>query len=341
MINENDIARRTILNQSALALDPEQEVNRIVHFLRETIHHRFHHQGAVVGISGGVDSSVVLSLCVRAIGPERVIGVLMPEKDSASESTPLALELAEGLGVQTEIEDITGALEGLGCYRRRDEAVKKLVPEFESDWHIKIILSGNLLEQETLNFYTLVVTDPQGNEIRKRLPPNLLAQILAASNFKQRVRMNMLYYHAELRRFCVIGTANKNEHELGFFVKHGDGGVDLNPIVHLFKSQVFQLADYLGIPEKIRSRTPTTDTFPGAGSQEEFFYRIPYHVLDSIWSGYEQNAPLEEIAKALSLNTEQVQRVIDDIIRKKRATKFLRTIPVRIDDGLSDLSSGS
>lgn len=335
MVENRPIQESQKLSREALALNPEQEIEQIVYLLQETIHHRFGHKGAVVGISGGIDSSLVLALCVRALGSQHVLGLLLPEKDSSPQSAVLAHELADQFDVQTITEDITGALTALGCYQRRDEAVKRLVPEYEPGWAVRIALPGSLLEQDTLNFFYLIVTDPQGDEIRKRLSPAEYAQIVAASNFKQRTRMSMLYYHAEVRRLCVIGTANKNEYELGFFVKHGDAGVDINPIIHLYKSQVYQLARCLDIPQSIQDRIPTTDTYPGGGSQEEYFFRVPYEILDTVWLGYERNVPPGEIAGILSLTTQQVQRIINDIIRKKHTTAFLRTGAVRLGDGQS------
>lgn len=320
---------------NALNLDAEAETGRIIELLRETVLHKFRRQGAVVGISGGIDSAVVLALCVKAFEPQRVLGVLLPEKESSPDSEALALTLAQCFGVRTVREDISPALDGYGCYRRRDEAVKRVFPQYDSGWNVKIVLPGDLLSQGSLNLFQLVVTDPQGTEYRQRLPLNEYRQIVAASNFKQRTRMTMLYYHAELNNYSVIGTGNKNEHQLGFFVKYGDGGSDVSPIEHLFKTQIFQLARYLNVPEEIQKRTPTTDTYPGAGSQEEFFYRIPFHTLDSIWLGFEQGATKEEISSALGLEAEQVERVIRDIVSKQRATAYLRS-PVLGINSLSE-----
>lgn len=311
-------------SRESLALDLAQETERIVSALEEIVHQKFHKQGAVVAISGGVDSSVVLALCVRAFGPDKVLGLLLPEKESSPESADLAHELAEKFGVQTITEEITPVLEGFGCYQRRNEAVQKVFPQFEPGWKLKIVLPGDLLQQGSLNVFQLVVTDPQGNESRQRLPLNEYRQIVASSNFKQRTRTNFLYYHAELRNYAVIGTPNKNEHELGFFVKYGDGGYDVAPIRHLFKTQVFWLADYLGVPKSISSRPPTTDTYPGGGTQEEFFYRIKFDLLDLIWHGMEIGITNEEIASALSLDVVQVEHVVKDIQQKKRATEYLR-----------------
>jgi len=320
-----------VFNRNSLALDCAQETQRIVDWLQETVLRTFRRQGAVIGISGGIDSSVVLALCVRAFGPERVVGILLPERESSPESADLAHELAAKFGVEAITEEISGALDGFGCYPRRDEAIQRVIPEYQPGWNTKIVLPGDLMERATLNLFHLVVTSPDGVEYRKRLPPHEYRQIVASSNFKQRTRMSMLYYHAELRNYAVIGTAQKNEHDLGFFVKFGDGGSDIGPIQHLYKTQVFQLAAYLGVPESIRQRTPTTDTYPGGGSQEEFFYRIPFETLDTIWLGFERGVSNEEIAAALDLTPEQVSNVINDIISKRNATAYLRTPPVALE----------
>jgi NAD+ synthase len=192
-------------------------------------------------------------------------------------------------------------------------------------------LPGNLLEKETLNIFYLTVTNPAGQEFTKRLPPRQYYQIVAASNFKQRSRMAMLYYHGELRNYAVVGTPNKNEHLLGFFVKHGDGGIDISPIEHLFKTQVYQLARYLEVPEEVQKRPPTSDTYPGGSTQEEFFFRLPFDILDTIWLGYDQGIPNDAIASGLGLTVEQVERVVADIVRKQNTTAYLRAPVFKMD----------
>lgn len=314
-----------------LDINPEIEVNRICGGLHRIVFDQMHKQGGVVGISGGIDSSVVMALVVKALGADRVVGILMPEKESSAESTQLAQDLAMDLGVKTVTECISDALEGFGCYQRRDEAIRRIVPEYhQPGWGAKIVLPPDLLNQDILNLYRLVVTAPDQQEVSKRLPKEEYLQIVAASNFKQRARMSMLYFHAEARNYAVIGTANKNEHDLGFFVKWGDGGADVSPIQHLFKTQIYQLAQYLKIPDEIRTRIPTTDTYPGGCTQEEFFYRIPFNVLDAIWLGYERGVTADEIALGLGLQPEQVARVIADIKSKQRSTNYLRMTPLSI-----------
>jgi NAD+ synthase len=311
-----------------LDLQVSEEITRLSQALRQDTLHRFRRKGVVVGCSGGVDSSVVLALCVRALGPERVVALIMPERESSSESAALAEGWARQLGVRWITEDITAALEGAGAYRRRDEAIQRVFPAFGEGWTSRLSLPGNLLDEPSLNVFSLTVVNPTGEAFRQRLAPSDLWQIIAASNFKQRTRMAMLYYHAEREQFVVAGTANRNEHELGFFVKFGDGGADICPIQHLFKTQVYRLAEALEVPREIRERVPTSDTYSAGSTQEEFFFRLPFSLLDPIWAGWERGVPVSEIADAMGLTPEQVRRVTDDLIRKRRTTEYLRAAPV-------------
>ena len=331
-MSHTTLTKESTFGRYSLELDAAQECDRLVEGLRQHVHQTLRRQGVVLGISGGIDSSVVLALCVKAFGSDRVVALMLPEGESSPDSEMLAQMLADHYGVQTVIkEDISGALEGFGCYHRRNEAIQRLFPDFGPGWGAKIALPGNLLEQNTLNIFHLTVTNPAGEEFTKRLPPAEYYQIVAASNFKQRARMSMLYYHAELRNYAVVGTPNKNEHLLGFFVKHGDGGTDISPIGHLFKTQVYQLARHLDVPEEIQRRTPTSDTYPGGSTQEEFFFRLPFDILDTIWLGYEQGVSNEAIAQGLNLTVEQVERVVADIIRKQRTTAYLRMHTISLD----------
>jgi NAD+ synthase len=314
------------LRDNLLALDPAAETERLVSLLRESIQKVMRRQGAVVGISGGVDSSVVLGLSVKAFGPERVIALMMPEKDSDPETEKYSRIVAQRFGVEPVLENISPVLEGFGCYRRRDEAVGRLFSEYDagSGYKVKIVLPQNLLDEDTLNFFSLTVLTPDGRELTKRLPVKEYFQIVAASNFKQRTRMSMLYYHAELHNYAVVGTSNKNEHGQGFFVKYGDGGVDIQPIVHLFKTQIYQLAEYLGVPAEILNRTPTTDTYSAPSTQEEFFFRLPFETMDLLWAAQEQGCPIAEVAREMDLSEIQVQRAYKDFQRKQRTTEYLR-----------------
>jgi len=327
-------------SRNSLDINPEKETDRIVQALRQHVHQMMHRRGAVLGISGGVDSSVVLALCVRAFGPDNVTALLLPEKDSDPESERLGRLVAGHFGVEPLLEVITPVLDGFGCYPRRDEAIRRLFPEYDDaqGYKAKIVLPQNLLDEDTLNFFSLTIITPQGEEKTRRLPVREYSQIVAASNFKQRTRMAMLYYHAELRNYAVIGTGNKNEHDQGFFVKWGDGGVDIQPIVHLFKTQVYQLAEYLGVPDEIRQRPPTSDTYSAACTQEEFFFRLPFAVMDVLWYAMEHNVPIAEVAQTMGLEEIQVQRAYNDFSRKQRTTDYLRMPPVQLSEPETSLS---
>ncbi len=318
-------------SRNDLKIDPVQETDRIVSFMRQTVGRKLRKRGAVVGISGGIDSSVCLALSVQAFGADRVVGIAMPEADSNPESAVLARRLARQFGVRFIVEDMTAAQVGFGTYRRRDEAIRRVFPEFDPTYKAKIVLPNALEENGVLNVFQLTIISPEGEEKTKRLPPEEYLQIVAASNFKQRSRMAMLYYHAERLNYAVIGTGNKNEHEQGFFVKYGDGGADLKPIAHLFKTQVYQLAEYLEIPEEIRNRPPTTDTYSAECTQEEFFFRVPFEIGDLVWLGMERGVPVPEIARATGLSEAQVENIMRDIRQKIRATEYLRMEPFHLE----------
>lgn len=320
-------------NQNAVDIEPVAETQRITDFLRINVRRGMKRRGAVVGISGGIDSAVVLALSVRAFGAANVTAVMMPDRDSDPLSERLARELAARYGVEPLLEDITHALEGFNCYRRRDDAIRRVFPEYDAakGYKAKIVLPQDLLEAGTFNVYSVTVVKPDGSQETLPLGPKEMLEITAASNLKQRSRMSVLYFHAEARQFAVIGTSNKNEHAQGFFVKHGDGGVDIQAIAHLFKTQVYQLSRHLGVPVEIQRRAPTTDTYSAACDQQEFFFRVPFSTLDPIWYARENQIPVPEVALSMGMPEVQVQRVFDDIEGKQRTTEYLRLSPPMLD----------
>ena len=326
--------KTAIFHRNILEIDPEKEVERIVARLEQDIFHVLKRKGGVMGVSGGVDSAVVLAIAVRVMPTSRLVALLLPERESSPESLLLGREVCHQFGVTPLVEDVSEPLYGFGSYRRRDEAVKEVFPEYDSSYRLKITLPTDLLDSDKLNFYTLTSVSPEGEEKSERLRPSQLRQIVAATNFKQRSRAAMLYYHAELRDFAVIGTPQKNEHDQGFFVKYGDSAMDVQPIGHLYKTQVYQLAEYLDIPEAIRTRPPTSDTYSAASTQEEFFFRLPFELMDLIWYGLVHEIPAEVVASELELEPEQVNRVYADLQRKQRTTNYLRTPPLGLFDEL-------
>lgn len=310
--------------------DVEQTINTLTRGLKENIFSTLKRKGAVIGISGGIDSSVSLALTVKALGSNKVTGIIMPEKDSSPDSKELALKLASKFGVETIEEDITGALDGFGCYRRRDEAVKAVFPEYNPvDFKMKIGINPQSINKNIPAVFYLTIVDKDGNTKSKLLPPNEYLQIVAASNFKQRCRMTMLYYHAERKHYAVVGTPNKHETEQGFFVKHGDGAADVMPIGHLYKTQVYQLAECLDIPHEIIERTPTSDTYSAEQTQEEFFFQLPFREMDLLWYGYEKGYEPLEVASVMNKSVEEIKAIYSNFSRKQKTTSYLRLSPIR------------
>lgn len=316
----------------AMKVSAEEESLRISEWMRQYVFQKFKRQGGVVGVSGGIDSAVTLALAVRALGPDKVTALFMPEQDSNPESQLLAEMVAFRYKVEFVVINITPALEALGCYEHLAGAIRDVFPDYDANRDkVKLVLPNNLLDKPGLNIFSLVLKRSGEPEQRKLLSPRAYLEIVAASNMKQRTRMLTLYFQAEKRNYAVIGTANKNEHDQGFFVKYGDGGADLQPIRHLYKSQVYQLAQYLGIPSQIIERAPTTDTYSAGSTQEEFYFRVPFDLLDKIWLGVELQMSARAIAQDLGLTEEQVERVITDLKQKERTTEYLRTSPVSLN----------
>ena len=318
-------------NKNILLLENvENEIETITNRLREDIHYNLRRNGAVVGISGGIDSSVTLALAVKALGSHRVLGIMLPERDSSPESKNFALKLAQKFNVETIEEDITKSLEGFDCYGRRDEAVASIFPEYNpNEYKMKIGVNKSGLDQKLPPVFTITIIDKQGNPMSKLLPAKEYLQIVAASNFKQRCRMSMLYYHAERLHYAVVGTPNKHEVQQGFFVKYGDGGADIMPIAHLYKTQVYQLAKYLGVPQEIINRTPTTDTYTAEQTQEEFFFQMPYHEMDLLWFAFENEINPAEVSAAINKSPEEISQIFINFSRKQKTTEYLRMSPIK------------
>ncbi|ESW67233.1 NAD(+) synthase [Mesorhizobium sp. C277A] len=320
----------------ALAIDPAAETDRIVAALREQLR-GIRKRGLVLGLSGGVDSSVSAALAARAVGHQNVLCVLMPESDSDPESLRLGHLVADTFGVEAVVEDIGPTLRAMGCYERRDAFIRELVPDYGNGWASKIVIA-NVLEGEGYNISSLVVQDPQGKQTKLRMPVAVYLGIVAATNMKQRTRKQLEYYHADRLNFAVLGTPNRLEYDQGFFVKNGDGAADVKPIAHLYKTQVYALAAYLGIPEEVRNRPPTTDTYSLVQTQEEFYFSLPYDRMDLCLYGLNNGVSAEVVGQAAGLAASQIERVWADIAAKRKATRYLHLRP-QLVDGVDEVGS--
>ena len=314
-----------------LHLNPAEETERIAATLRQQLGDALNRRGLVVGMSGGIDSSVCAALAVRAVGAAHVFGLLMPEQDSDRNSLGLASRCAEALGISYEIEDITEILAALGCYRRRNAAIRRLVPDFQDNWRFKVVLPGGRLDSDRLNVSYLAIEAPGGAVRQVRLPPAEYREIVAATNFKQRVRTMLEYYHADRLHYAVVGTPNRLEYDQGFFVKGGDGLADVKPIAHLYKTQVYELAEFLGVPAEIRSRTPTTDTYSLPQTQEEFYFALPTATLDLVLYAHNLGMNPAAVAAELGRTPEEATRALRDIEQKRTATRYLHMPPLLVE----------
>jgi NAD+ synthase len=319
-----------MFSQDVLRIDAAQVATQIEESLKSQVLATLRRRGVVVGLSGGIDSSVVTSLAARAFGPARVLALLMPERDSASESADLGRLLAGQLGVPAQLEELQDILAAAGCYSRQNDAIRTVFPEYGDGYRCKITLPS-ILEGNRLNVSELTIQTPSGEMKRARLSAPAYLQMIAATNFKQRFRKLMEYYHADRLNYAVAGTPNRLEYDQGFFVKQGDGAADVKPIAHLYKSQVYALAEYLGVPEEIRRRPPTTDTFSLPQTQEEFYYALPYDKMDLCLYAHNRGVPPVEVGPVVGLSADQVERVFKDIDQKRRTTRYLHSRPLLVE----------
>jgi NAD+ synthase len=313
----------------ALRLDARAEVDRIVAALRGQLRD-LRKRGLVLGLSGGIDSSVSLALAVEAVGARNVQALYMPERDSDPESLRLGRLVASTFGVEGIVEDIGPVLDGLGCYARRDAAIRDIVPGYGAGWACKVVI-GQSDGGKGYNISSLVVQSPEGVQSTHRMPVETYLTVVAATNMKQRTRKQLEYYHADRLNFAVLGTPNRLEYDQGFFVKNGDGAADVKPIAHLYKSQVYALSEHLGVPEEIRRRPPTTDTWSLAQTQEEFYFAVPYDLMDLCLLGLNAGVPADQVATATHLSLDQVNAVWRDIAAKRRATRWLHARPKLVE----------
>jgi NAD+ synthase len=313
-------------SRELLALDCEAEAAKLSESFAEAVR-RFRKKGAVVALSGGIDSSLTAALAVRSLGKERVFGLHMPEQDSSESTIDFSRSISNHFGFDSVLEELTPVLSALKCYERRDDAIRTAIPEYGPGWKSKIVLP-NVAESQGFNYYSVVARDPQGRDYKARLPLAGYLGVLAAVNFKQRVRKMLEYHHADRLNFVTTGTPNRLEYDQGFFVKLGDGAADVKPIAHLYKTQVYQLAGYLGVPQSVLQRQPTTDTYSLEQGQDEFYFSLPYQNMDLCLYGKNHGYAPAEVAEVVGLTAKQVESVYKEIDGKRNTTKYLHAKPV-------------
>jgi NAD+ synthase len=317
------------LNDKILDLDYAAEVEKITAQMREILSKKLKRRGLVIAMSGGIDSSVSAALSVAALGKNKVFGLLLPEQDSSDKSSHRGKLLAEHLGIEYIVHDIRDTLNAIGCYTWRDEAIKRTFPEYGTGWKNKIVISGGA--EGKFNHFKLVVQDPAGKITEKRLELKEYLQIVAATNYKQRIRKTIEYFHADRLNYAVVGTPNRLEYDQGFFVKNGDGSADVKPIAHLYKSQVYNMARHLKLPDEICNAIPTTDTYSLQQGQDEFYFALPYQKMDVALWALNHGVPAAELAKHLGITEDQASFVYKDIHSKRIATHYMHAKAYLVD----------
>ncbi len=318
-------------NSFLLNFDPKDEVDKICNRIKSLLMQPLKKRGLIIAISGGIDSSTCLALAAKAIGNKKILSLQMPERQSADETIGISKRLAEHFNVEAIHEDITPILESVNFYNRYDDAVRKVIPEYGKGWKSKITVP-DVTQHKGFTFFWVIAQNPEGEVFKKRLSLPAYLEIVAATNFKQRIRKMLEYYHADRLNYAVIGTPNRLEYDQGFFVKLGDGAADIKPIAHLYKTQVYSIAKFLGVPEEICNRRPTTDTYSLPQGQDEFYFSLPYEKMDICLFGKNNQIDIEKIANKINLSIEQVKLVLQDIDTKRSTTKYLHLAPILMNE---------
>jgi len=298
-----------------LKFDEEKELERIKNFIRDALK-KLNKKKVYIGLSGGIDSAIVLKLLTLSIDKENIFALIMPDKDSKRENLIDAVEFSKSLGVRYKIINISKVLSKFGIYRS--------LPYF-------ILPTKKLREKVTQNFYKnyekkfgkspFYLSFNVPDELEK---DNFFNKGIAYHRIKHRIRMVYLYYYAELNNAAVAGTTNKTEINLGFFVKYGDSASDFEPIAHLFKTQVFKLSEYLKIPEKIISKPPSPDLLPGI--TDEFAMGLNYEMIDRVLFRFLNEEKPETISKELNLD----KKLIDNLYLAYANSESMKNLPLNL-----------
>ena len=297
------------LTPERLWIDSERVSQELETFIKTNVGN-FNREGVIVGLSGGIDSSVVLALSVVALGSGKVSGLIMPERDSSQDSESDARLLAETLDVKVEKVDLTPILGELGIYSHIPRALFA---------RKKIASAAN---KGIYKLYTTLTSQRPLLSGLSGTSSGLLRRANAYYRMKHRLRTVLLYSYAERENLLVTGTVNRTEFLIGFFVKYGDSAADITPLLPLYKTQVRQLAKFLHIPDKIINKTPSPDLVPGI--TDEFAIGIPYEKLDLILLGLDTNMTMKDIAAKAGVK----QKTIEYVKELVRRSEHMRVLPL-------------
>jgi len=296
--------------------DPEKVTKRIVEFIKQQAE-SLNREGVVLGLSGGIDSAVGAALSAMAVGRENTLTLFLPERDSAPQSRKDAKLVADKLGIQLLEVSLTGILTDMGVYDL--EPSPKGIPRKIQEWYV-LRKYREFQTDEEASFLKDLKGGKKNEELKKGI---------AYHRIKHRLRMVLWYYYGELKNYLVVGNCNKTEMLTGYFVKYGDSGSDIDPIASLYKTQIFQLAKYLGIPEGIIKKPPAPDLMPGM--TDEYALQIKYKALDQILYGLEKKIPENQIEEEAGVTAKQIQYVKE----LKKWSYHMRNLPPSPD--LTDL----
>lgn len=283
--------------KSKMEINPEKLSLSIEKFIQECMS-QLERDGIIIGLSGGIDSAVVSLLCKRAVGSEKILALIMPDRDSKKEHIEDAQKFANENGIRTKFIDITPYLKKFDVYSYfplykflfvdsiRDKLVKRAYEYYE--------------RKTDENPFTASIRGFKDKDYK-----SLLAKGNAYYRIKHRIRMVLLYFYGELENRLVVGSANKSEYKIGFFVKHGcDDSTDIMPIINLYKTQVRELARYLKVPNNIIEKPPSPDILPGINDEDAI--GLSYEHLDLILLALELGWNNQKISYALSLDEKTV-----------------------------------